>query len=511
MTNLLAIDLGTGNMKLAVPDDQGNSRLLTNSSGAPSTPTAVFLDGDRILLGREADNARFQDPDRGIREWKRHMGSDAVLAVSAAGKEYRARDCAEVFIADAKTTYENKTGEVLTHVVMGIPANYEQRQRQETKAAAEALGLEVVQLVHEPTAAALGNGVHHRGDGLYLIADLGQGTFDVNLVRVHGEKVTVAGTAGVPKLGGLDFSARLQEHALGQFEAEHGFRPTQEQHPLALLDLYHRVEQAKCTLSSRDSATIVVSCEGQMALVAVTQALFRDLCADLVERAMDCVSKCLDECGVQSDGLEEALAVGGASRMRMFREAIEGRLGVQPSAQCEADYAVALGCVIAGRMELERQGRPLVINGRRLPPIRLFAEEVTSHDIGVTALTEERDRQVNATILKKNTPIPCEHTESFQLAEPGQTDARIELLEGQADAGRDHCRVLGHCDLSGLPSVQSDPHQIDVTMRLDRSGMLQLCAQDTASGREAELSIEYLHQSQPDAEGSGTGGVQASA
>lgn len=503
--NILAIDLGTGNIDLATLDGTGNPVVMPDRWGDPSTPAYIFLDGARVVFGSEARNARFQNPQRYISEWKRFMGTDTVLATADDGTEYRARDCARLFIAEAKHAYEKKTGEVLQCVVIGIPANYDQRQRQETKEAAEVLGLEVLQLVHEPTAAALGNKVQDRSDGKRLVADLGHGTFDVNVVSKSGNNLDVQGTRGVPKLGGSDFTQRLLAHATAQFEAEHGIKLDPDTHPLAYQDLQQRAEQAKHTLTRVSTATIVVTCDGKMSSVSVTREQFKTMCADLLKCAMICVDEVLKECRLNAGDFEEVLAVGGGAQMPMFREALEERMGMAPTEHCEPNYAVALGCAVAGRMELDRQGRSPVINGMRLPPINLFTRDATPNEFGVTVLTDDRAHEVLAVVLKRNRPIPCDHTCAFQLAESDQTDARIELLEGTAGALRADCRILGYFDLVGLTPVRGAPHRIDIRMRIDRNGMLNTSAQDTLSGKEADLTVDYRNVAAPVVSGQAAG------
>ena len=491
------VDLGTGCMKVAIPDGFGNPVLLTDLQGASQTPTAMFVGTNPPLVGQAALNAMPQDPSKCILDGKRHMGTNDVLAVGPDGRKYRAKDWAATCLEYCKKVYHDKTGDVLQAVVIAIPANYTQAQREQVKEAAESVGLEVIVLVHEPTAAALGNQVQGRPDGLYLVVDIGAGTTDVSLVRKSGNSIDVIATRGIPDLGSIDIDSKLIELAMNAYAAEYGAPPNLEQDRLLASDIRQRAEQCKQALSRTGTAMMVVSYQGETTCVTVTQEEFRKLVADWNQRVIDCVTTVLAESHVTPKDLAEVLAVGGGSFTYSFRESFEDAFGISPSSHCEAMYAAAYGAVIAGRMELERQNRPLMVGSTLVPPIRFFTREVTSHDIGVTVVTQDYQRLLNSAILRRNTPIPCDRSAPFKLAGEGQTDARIELLQGEDGAERDKCLVMGHFDLSDLPPVHGSPHGFDIRLRIDRNGMLMAWAQDAPSGKTAELTVDYKAAGNP--------------
>lgn len=182
--NYCAIDLGTHDCKLAALDQMGNPKALMTDLGEPALRSAVFFeDGVAILVGSEAENAGLLEPTRVVVNWKRHMGSDVVLYEDKQGKKYLAKDIAEIFLRRLRDICENGTGSVLESVAVSCPANYTTRQREETIAAAAAVGLKVVKLFQEPTCGAFGNRVQERGNGKRLVLDLGGGTFDVSLIE----------------------------------------------------------------------------------------------------------------------------------------------------------------------------------------------------------------------------------------------------------------------------------------------------------------------------------------
>ena len=490
-TRAFGLDLGTGRMKKAALDVTGNPVLIPNQHGESSTPAAVFLEVDRALTGTEALNSRFKNESCFFDMWKRELGTGAAPQIGPDGKEWRPVDFTGLYIELAMDDYKRQYGEMPKSVVIAVPANIGQRALQEIWDTAVAKGLEVLKIIHEPTAAALGNGIHKRGDGLYLVLDVGHGTTDVSLVSVTLNDIVVKATRGVEKLGGYDFRMRLRDFALDQFQAQHGFRPEPTNNPMTFQDLDVHVEQAMHMLSTCDSATIVVSCDGKMTVVTVLRDQFKAMCADLVQQMVECLQELAADSGIAFSESKEFLFVGGCARMPMLIEAAEACVGRAPSSHCDPHHAVALGAAIAARLELNHLGRPVVVSGVVLPPARWSLREVLSHDIGVTALMEDLSREILSAILKRNTPIPCEAIVYFRLSEDGQMDAMIQILQGTAGADLADSRVLGQFDLTDLPPVHGTPHVIHIELRIDRNGILHALARDSVSGKVAQLAVDY--------------------
>lgn len=489
MTQLIGLDAGTSALKIAIAGLDGNPLIQPNEWGELSTPSVVYFDGDRVIIGTEARNAGLADSSRYVVNWKRHMGTGTVLFTADDGTEYLAKDILRLFVAEIARNYEAKTGEILTDIVISVPANYTDLQKQETIEAVEAVGLHALTLPHEPTAAAQGNRIDRRGSGLVLVPDLGGGTFDVSVLEVSGNNITVRTTNGIPDLGGEDFNGRLRDELLDRFEAEHGIRLTPDRHALAFQDLTQRIEQAKHTLSIRDQASVFLSCEGKVLNTTITRQEFEDLTSDLCERAMDCIALTIEEVGIKPASLREILLVGGGSQMPMFGDAIEKRFGRKPSSHAEPHFAAAMGNIIAGRQELERQGKTFSVNGRRIPPPGFHTRDVTAHPIGVSVL-EGNQKLVNSVVLPKSAPMPSDQTVPFKLAEPGQTEALIEVLQGPDGIKREACHVLGYFELTGMTPVRDGDHRIEIRLHIDRNGMLDATAYDPLSGRKADLTID---------------------
>jgi molecular chaperone DnaK (HSP70) len=177
--------------------------------------------------------------------------------------------------------------------------------------------------------------------------------------------------------------------------------------------------------------------------------------------------------------------------MRMVRDAIAQAIGLTPSTVPEPIHGAALGGAIMGRVELARQGLPMIVGGLRLPPPDLFIREITPYPLGITVLSPDGKELANDVIISKNSPVPCEMTRRYAPALAGQSEVRVELLQGDPQTSRERCLVLGHLDMCDLPKIVDRPHPIEVRVRIDRNGKATVTAQDTISGKCGEMTVDY--------------------
>lgn len=489
--NVAGIDLGTGMIKLAVLDEQGQPRVVPHPNGDTQVPSAVFLGDDGPVFGREAEQMGFLKPKQVAHNAKRHLGSDKPLAHGPDGSPVTAKQAVTMLFKYARRVLEQSLGEPVRDAVVCIPANLHESKRRETRSAAEDAGFNVLQLLHEPSAAGLGNKLTKRSPGLYLVIDIGAGTTDVSLLEVSGNNIGVLASNGIAKLGGLDFSSRLIGLALDEFEKEHGVRPDPDQDGLLRQELADRAETAKRALSTGNDAAIVISHNGNVSSVQITRERFDALISDLIDQVFECAKKTLNEQSIGANDLKGVLCVGGPSKMPLVRERAEAAFGIPPIADAEQHFAAALGAALGGRIELDRLGCSPVISGRRLPAINLFTQEVTTHPLGVAVLEYQSPSQetVHSVLIDKGARMPSDQTGAFSLAEPGQTTARIELLQGPDGAASKDCEALGFFELEGMPPIHDRPHVVEVRFRIDRDGMLTATAHDTVGGRSAELQV----------------------
>ena len=487
--NIFGIDLGNSNVVTAGLGVSGEPEIIPNDRGESMTPSVVYFDEtDRTIVGTQALHEGLADPDRFVTDAKRHLGTDKTYKIGR--KTYRPKDIVQIHLEYAAASIEAHTGQRPRLVTVSVPANFADNKKKEVIEAAEAAGLEVIRMPHEPSAAILGCGSHLRGDGLRMVLDIGGSTVDISLAEVNGNNVQIITTNGLAEVGGQDFNARLRDWALDQFERQTGQRPDLAVEPLLRQDMYQRIEQAKITLSHKEQASIVLSHAGAVLNAKMARQQYRLMTQDLRSQIMDLAQATLREAQIKPDQLREIQLISGQSLDPGFADDTERIFGRKPWNQSNPLHAVALGDAIFARLERESQGHKVHIGGRALPPLSLATRDVTAHAIGVAVLSQDRSHLVNAVLLPKSSPIPFDRTERFRLADPGQTEAKIALLQGDAEANADDCLQLGHFDLTGAEAVHDRDHPIEVRLRLDVNGMLSASAYDPIGGATAEMEME---------------------
>ena len=317
------------------------------------------------------------------------------------------------------------------------------------------------------------------------------------IAEISGDSITVKGTSGVPKLGGMDFSNRVVQHVLDAFKNTHGIVVTEDSHPQEYQEIFQRAEKAKCALSEREKTVIVAVVDGQPLSVEITRDQFNDMCKDLIGQVVDAADKALSETAVSANQVNTFVPVGGGSLVSGIADAIEERFGQRPTSRTDVHHSVAQGAVIAARLDIESRGEVVVVDNVVLPPLSMITRDVTAHAIGVTVLKESDQELYNSVILRKGIPFPSvEFPEKFKLADRDQTDAVIEILQGPHGARKDECQVLGTFELNGLSRVTDPGHEhiIIITMKLDKDGVLTARARDSIDGIEADLQVEYSNK-----------------
>ena len=487
------IDAGNSRFKYATPDETGTPRIITNRFGEAFTPSAVFFNPDgSTIVGTEALNAGFVDPDRLVMNWKRDMGTETVLYTADDGTTYRSMDILAILLEDAKDNIEAKTDQVVNEAVITVPANYNDAQKQETIEAAAKVGIKAIFLPNEPTAAALGNKLHERDNCTVLVYDLGGGTFDISMLTSKGNVCAIIATGGDPNIGGRDFNDRIGEKLLDEFEAQNAFRPSKDKHPIFFQDMTQRIEQLKISLSVQTKSPINLSCEGKPLNMTITREMFNSWVIDLAKKTIDKTAQVIADADLEMSQIDEVYAVGGGSMMPIIREMLEELTGKKISQRCEPHVAAACGAVIGGRLEYKRQGKDYKCGDVVLPEPVTIVHDILSHTIGVLALDTD-SREVCSEILTRDTPVPSIQTKLFKLSTPNQTAVTIKVLEGEDGKEADSCLMLGHFDLTDLPPRPDMIGRIEVTFSLDNNGLLTAKARDNAGGKTAEMEIGYDH------------------
>jgi len=470
---ILGIDLGTTNSAMAVMEG-GDPEIIENSEGDRTTPSVVaFSEDGEKLVGKTAKNQAVQNPDRTIQSIKRHMGEDYEVTVD--DEDYTPEQISAMILQKMKRDAEEYLGDEVEKAVITVPAYFSDSQRQATKDAGKVAGFEVERIVNEPTAASMAYGLDDDTDQTVLVYDLGGGTFDVSILDLGGGVYEVVATSGDNDLGGDDWDNAIIEHLASEFEEEHGINLREDRQ--ALQRLKDAAEEAKIELSSRKETTInlpfiAAGDDGPINLeTSLTRAKFESLTEDLIERTRGPTQQAMEDAGVDEDGIDEVILVGGSTRMPQVRDFIEDEVGVEPRRDVNPDEAVALGAAIQGG----------VLSGE--------VDDLVLLDVTPLSLGIETKGGVFTRLIDRNTTIPTEASKVFTTAANNQTSVTVRVFQGEREIAEEN-ELLDEFMLSGIPPAPAGTPQIEVTFSIDENGIVNVEAEDKGSGNTESVTIE---------------------
>lgn len=487
----IGMDVGTTQCKQAVLDASGKPVTVMNSRGQPSTISAVYQNPDgSFLTGIDAREQGVVDPSRYVDNFKLFLGSTESL-IQHGGSELTPTQATAALIGSLARDAEEQTGTKVEACVATCPANFKNDAR---RALIDAFqvgnGIEVLSLVPEPTAAAIAYATERASArASMLVFDFGGGTLDVSVASKEGPEVVIHATAGLPNVGGNDLTAQLEGEVLGQFESETGLRPTRAADPLFFLDLDQRLDQAKISLGRQPQVPIVLSFQGEQVVVTITQNQFESLIADLTDQSLRAVDEAMDGAGLRFADVNRLVMVGGTSRLPYIQRRLSEHTGLTPRVDIDPGSAISYGAAILAAAESVRHGRA----DASLPAPDVLVRDVTAHSVGCSTIagTNGSRRLINSEMIARNTPIPCQYTDHFYLEEADQSEVEIEILQGEAEAERDDCLVIGSISLQGLPAENTRSRRITVDYVVDRNGMITATATDKVSGKSRTVSVDY--------------------
>ncbi|NOX53922.1 MAG: Hsp70 family protein [Planctomycetes bacterium] len=460
----LGIDLGTTTSVAAYADSAGHPSSLTNFEGDVLTPSAVFFDQQRLMVGREAIKAATSDPERFVECFKRHMGEPAYQK-PIDGRTYRPEFLSAVVLRRLKRDIHSQLGDV-SRAVVTVPAYFDASRRRATQNAARIAGWEVADIINEPTAAALAYA--HRTEQLQhrtgerqriLVYDLGGGTFDTTILSVcSGREYRTLATEGEVRLGGCDWDQRLCEHLAEEFRKKTGGDPLTTARGRATF--LRTARQVKHTLSSRKLAAVPCSWQGRRALLSVTRDTFESLTRNLLERTRDTTQIVLEEAGLGWNQLDRILLVGGASRMPMVARMLHSLTGKKPDQSVSADEAVAHGAAIYCWLQA-MDSSVRVVN-------------VASHTLRIVVRKHDVER-LAIRMIDKNSELPSRRTVMIPVSRPGQRSIRVEVCEGE-NRDPNLCERLGVVRINGLPADGTKRWKVALDIQCQKDGLVGVTA-----------------------------------
>ncbi len=496
---IIGIDLGTTNSLVAFADEAG-PHLIAGENGPDDVivPSVLGFDEAGVLktIGVEAREHAVEQPTTTIHSVKRLMGRGfADVAQEAAALPYRVerrdesgeRDIASIIVGersftppelsalilrDLKQRAETHFGRSITKTVITVPAQFDDAQRQATRDAGQIAGLEVVRIVNEPTAAALAYGLDRKEDATIAVYDLGGGTFDISILRLEDGVFEVLATNGDTHLGGDDFDNALISLFASEIRDQFGIEITS---PTIKQQLRTLSENIKKRLSDDDEAQIQIAIGNDKVYEkTITRDDFEKMIDPFVARTLDACSRAMKTAGLTQSEINQVVLVGGSTRVPYVRRRVGEVFDTKPYTALNPEHVVAMGAGV----------QAAILSGIERDVLLL---DVTPLSLGIETLGGAMGKLIPA-----NVKIPCQASETFTTFKDGQTNIKINVLQGERELA-DDCRSLGVFELGGIPPMPAGLPKIDVTFLIDQNGILSVSAKEQRSGKAASIQIIPSH------------------
>src|SRR5215472_15833667 len=482
-SKIVGIDLGTTNSLVAVMDLTG-PRIL--SGIVPSVVSVT--DSGEVVAGSEAREMLLTHPERSVYSVKRLMGrgvddiqeelklfpfriapDKGVLKLEIGGKTMTPPEVSAHVLLKLKRDAEEALGAPVTQAVITVPAYFNDAQRQATKDAGRIAGLEVLRLVNEPTAAALAYGLDKRKQGIVAVYDLGGGTFDISILRLHDGIFEVLATNGDTHLGGDDIDHLLMQIALEDLRSEWDHDVSGDSTAVQILRL--AVIKAKEELSFVPKAVIDLEYKGRRYQREITIDVFDRLIRPVVDRTLGPCKACLQDAKVTVEEIDEVVLVGGSTRIPLVRSEVEKLFRSRPHTELNPDEVVALGAAVqAGILAGDVQDQLLL--------------DVTPLSLGIETMGG-----LVSKLIHRNSTIPASATETFTTAVDGQKNVLIHVFQGERELVKDN-RSLARFDLKEIDPLPAGMARIEVRFLIDANGILNVTARDARTGKEQSVEIK---------------------
>jgi len=493
--HIVGIDLGTTNSLVAYM--QGDTPVvIPGEDGLNLVPSVVALDEkNQIIVGNAARRYLIETPERAVYSIKRLMGrgvediqdelklfpfqladdlqSGEVIRIKLGEKTFTPPELSAFILRQLKRNAERFFGAPVTHAVITVPAYFNDAQRQATKDAGRIAGLNVLRLVNEPTAASLAYGLDKKKHGIIVVYDLGGGTFDISILKLHDGIFEVISTNGDTHLGGDDIDNLLIAIALDDIRGELGLDVRRSGE--AVQRIRQAVIEAKIALSSRPAAKLNVDLPGGKKYQReISLEVFEQMIQPIIDRTVGPCKQALKDAGLKPEQIDEVVLVGGSTRIPKVRRLVQDLFARVPHTDLNPDEVVALGAAVQAN----------ILGGGSEITKEMLLLDVTPLSLGIEVAGGVTDK-----IILRNSTVPASATQYYTTQVDGQTNVAIHVLQGERELARD-CRSLARFDLKGVPPMPAGLPRIEVKFLIDANGILRVSAREQRSGKEAEIDVQ---------------------
>jgi molecular chaperone DnaK len=497
---IVGIDLGTTNSLVAFM--QGESPVvIPGDDGSNLVPSVVALDeNNQPVIGNAARKHLTETPELAVYSIKRLMGrgvddvqeelkffpfrlaedlqAGEVLRIKLGNKTFTPPEISALILRQLKRNAERFFGAPVSKAVITVPAYFNDAQRQATKDAGRIAGLEVLRLVNEPTAASLAYGLDKKQNGIVAVYDLGGGTFDISILKLHDGIFEVIATNGDTHLGGDDIDNLLITIALDDTLGDLGLdlrNNDLRRNAEAVQAIRNAVIEAKIALSSQASVKLDVELPGgKHYLREITREKFEQLIQPIIDRTVGPCKQALKDAGLKPGQIDEVVLVGGSTRIPKVRALVKDLFHREPHTDLNPDEVVALGAAVQAN----------ILGGGSEATENMLLLDVTPLSLGIEVAGGVTDK-----IILRNSTIPASATQHYTTQVDGQANVAIHVLQGERELAKD-CRSLARFDLKGIPPMAAGMARIEVKFLIDANGILHVSAREQRSGKESEIQVQ---------------------
>ena len=494
MSKVIGIDLGTTFSAIASLDDMGNPEVIPSiEENRKITPSAIYVNGSNVIVGDKALDYVVKEPNKVITQTKREMENDMVYSINE-GK-WKANEGYETDVytpTQISSLILKKLKDYTSDVkkaVITVPAMFAEDARRATLDAAKLAGIEVIELINEPTAAVL----HYASlpgvevGGRVMIYDLGGGTFDVTIAEVKNKKVDVITSRGDKYLGGKDFDYEITKLMSQKYNEKLNSDLDLENNK----EYMKKAEEIKKILSVKDKASVTVNGPKGETSFEISKVEFEESIQTYIEKTKMLIEEAMDSAGMKPSRINQVLLVGGSTRVPAVTESLTKLMGKPPVKGVNVDEAVVCGAAIYAGLKTEHKS----LNEKQKEALsKVELTDVCNFYMGtlvqVTDPRTGRDTMANSIIIKRDTKLPVSETRRYYTIYENQTelDCNVTQSEGEED-NREFVNVIHEKRLS-LPANRPAKQPVDITYSYDVSGKIHCIFTDVESGNKHEIELK---------------------